>query len=56
MSNDETPLISNVHKKTSDQWDFKIPYIGKLNKVLDWFWVKFHRPKLTESNLETWTK
>lgn len=51
--NDSKPLFSNPHKKTSDEWDFKIPYIGRLNKVLDWIWFKIHRPKFTESNLDT---
>lgn len=49
---DNKPLFSNTHKKTSDEWDFKIPYIGKLNKVLDWLWLKFHRLKFTESNFQ----
>ena len=49
---DNSPLYSVKHKKTSDEWDFKIPYIGKLNRVLDWLWLRFHRPKLSGSNNE----
>lgn len=50
---DNKPLYSNVHKKISDKWDFKVPYIGKYgNLFLDWIWLRFHRVKLTESNFE----
>ena len=51
---DKEPLFFSTHKKTSTDWDFKVPYIGRIgNRILDWIWLKTHRPKFTESNLET---
>ena len=52
-TNDEMPLTFIEHTKISDEWDFKVPYIGKTaNRILDWFWLKVYRPKFTESNIE----
>ena len=57
LVHDEKPLFSQAHRKTSDEWDFKVPYIGKWgNRLLDWIWFKVHRPKLSEDNFENHEK
>ena len=51
-TNDDMPLFSSTHLKTSDEWDFKIPYIGRMNKFFDWVYLRFHKVRLTGSNFE----
>lgn len=50
-ANDEKPLYSSIHNVNND-WGFKIRYIGRLNRVLNWVYLMLFPPKMREDNLE----